>query len=870
MRKILTAFLAAAVLLSAFTLTSFAFPDIENSKYITDINELNILGIMTGDEEGNFNPHESLTRAEFAKIITTIDMEGMGTVSGGTTDFKDFDDSHWGFSYIYYVASRGYMRGYGDGTFRPDECITGYEAVKVLLSLSGYEYKAVAAGGYPVGYEAVARSLGMLSGITVDLNEYLYRDEIAKIINNTLDLNYVELVGVSSNLEYKVHSDKTILSEKLGVKRGKGRVLATDSAALGVNDVTEVGKINIDGMILDSEISDAREYLGYKVKFMYRFDKEDEDIKTLISIENDRSKVLTVKEEDFVSLSGGVLTYESGDSTEKVNVSQNADYILNGDNVALSEELFEEFRMGDITLVSADKGSVYDVVIITSWKVMVVDITDTRSKVLRDKYDANLRFDLEEEADKVKRIIKDGKEIDFSQVKVGDVITAAEGKYSSVYYVTSSSERGIIEGYDEDYIYLNGKEIKRNYYFLENNANTDAGKNVTVYLDYFGNATTYAIGITEGETLAYLVKLKGRETVADTTVYAKLFFTDGSLGTYTFADNVYVNGELVKSINEAKLVELLANEEGEYDQLLKVGLEEGEIRRLTLSRTEEELDAVGQDGFCLMYEEKARKYQTEPRCYDYEIYVDESTIYMAIPDDADSAEDRDYKIYDYKSYANTSSDYVFTGYTESKEDVIPSVIISKFSLGSGEASAVWEGHDTIAVISSVSNVVNENGEPLLKFHVFKGRFGDSRMEADVFVTLDDADRFDLDKEKKYTPRDLKPGDVIVLKRGGDDFIELFRVVRKYSTGVFVTPDTGGVNYVYEKEVTDIKGNYVFTVDEAGEKATYFMETNTYIIFVSEINGNVKVENGTVTDIVPEDYGIFQITSRLPFTVVIFK
>ncbi len=865
MRKILTAFLAAAVLLSAFTLTSFAFPDIENSKYITDINELNILGIMTGDEEGNFNPHESLTRAEFAKIITTIDMEGMGTVSGGTTDFKDFDDSHWGFSYIYYVASRGYMRGYGDGTFRPDECITGYEAVKVLLSLSGYEYKAVAAGGYPVGYEAAARSLGMLSGITVDLNEYLYRDEIAKIINNTLDLNYVELVGVSSNLEYKVHSDKTILSEKLGVKRGKGRVLATDSAALGVNDVTEVGKINIDGMILDSEVSEAREYLGYKVKFMYRFDKEDEDIKTLISIENDRSKVLTIKEEDFVSLSGGVLTYESGDSTEKVNVSQNADYILNGSNVPLSEELFENFKMGEMTLIS-DGSSVYDAVIITSWKIMEVDVTDTLNKVLRDKFNPNFRINLDEETDKVKKIYKDGKEIDFSGIKQGDIITAAEGKVSSVYYVTSGSERGIIEGYDEDYIYLNGNGIKRNYYFLENYP-VDAGKNVTVKFDYFGNAAAFSVGITEGESLAYLVKLKGKETAADTTVFAKLFFEDGSLGSYTFANDIYVNGEYIKNINEAKLLEILSDEEGEYAQLLKVKLAEGLVKGITLARAPEVLEEAGTDGFCLMYEEKERVCQEEADCYDYEVYIDENTKYFQIPEDAENADAKEFKILDYKPYFTQGSRYVFTGYTESKEDVIASAIVPRVG---GSVSGVWEGHDTIAVISSVSNIVDEDGEQLLKFHVFKGRFGDSRMEADVFVSMDEADSLSLDKEGKYTPRELKAGDVIVLKRGSDDFIELFRVVRKYSTGVFVTPDTGNVNYVYEKNVTDVKGSFVFTEDSAGAKATYNILANTYVILVSESNGIIKVNNGTVTDIVPEDYGIFQITSRVPMTVVVFK
>lgn len=867
MKKIISAIIAVSILLSVFAMPSFAFSDIENSKYAVDINELNALGIMTGDESGKFNPEECLTRAEFAKIITEIDAGGMRLTAGGETPFKDVDDRHWGFPYIFYAVSRGYMNGYSDRTFRPDECITGYEVIKVLMVLSGYAYRAVALGGYPVGYEATARNLGVLNGITVDLNEFLYRDEIAKIINNTLDLKYVELVGVSENFEYKIHADKTLLSEKLGVKRGEGRVLANEFAAIGINEITPEGKINIDGVIVENEVNGAEELLGYNVRYMYRFDKDDEYNNVLISIENSDTKVLTVSAEDFISYSAGEFTYEDGDKNKTVRISQNADFIKNTDNVSFTGELFSEIKLGDITLISAKNSSEYDLAVIKSYRILVADVIDTRNMVIRDKFNEK-NLELEEEQGKIRIIMKDGKPAQFSDIKQGDVLTVMEGKSYTIAYITSENIRGTIEGYDEEGITIDGKYLKRDYYSFEN-CNAEAGKNVVVSLDYFGNVAYIGPGLTEGENLGYIVKLKGGSSEMEDTLKVKFFLTDETFLTCEFHTDIILNGDLIRNINEKKLIELIGDENGYYNQAVKFRLADEKVKSITVARPLEELEATNEDGFCLAYERRERSFHQDANCYDFEVYPDAETPFMSVPRYTENAEERDFKVLTYKNF---TSKVVFSGYTASKDKLVPELIVNVYENGSGGAKPVFEGHDALGVVSSVSRIVNEDGERVYKIHVFKSRtYSDKRTEIDLFVKEED-DAL-VDEVSRYKASELSAGDVIKYQADKEDYLEIFRMYREYPNGKFYNDNTGfgSTTGIMEKEVDSVKDGFIiFKSNETTAYRQMAKYENFYIILITDINGKAKVEQGTITDIVSGDTVIAHTISRAPMGLIVYK
>ena len=91
------------------------------------VSTLSAMGIVKGDSNGKFNPNAPITRAEFAAIAARFDDKANST----TADFSDIV-SHWAKNEISAASNNGWINGYPDGTFRPDNKITRAEAMTLV------------------------------------------------------------------------------------------------------------------------------------------------------------------------------------------------------------------------------------------------------------------------------------------------------------------------------------------------------------------------------------------------------------------------------------------------------------------------------------------------------------------------------------------------------------------------------------------------------------------------------------------------------------------------------------------------------------------------------------------------------------------
>ena len=91
------------------------------------VSTLSAMGIVKGDSHGKFNPDAPITRAEFAAIAARFDDKANTT----TADFSDIA-SHWAKNEISAASNNGWITGYPDGTFRPDNKITRAEAMTLV------------------------------------------------------------------------------------------------------------------------------------------------------------------------------------------------------------------------------------------------------------------------------------------------------------------------------------------------------------------------------------------------------------------------------------------------------------------------------------------------------------------------------------------------------------------------------------------------------------------------------------------------------------------------------------------------------------------------------------------------------------------
>ena len=91
------------------------------------VSTLSSMGIVKGHNDGTFAPNAPITRAEFAAIAARFDDKNTDTSS----KFTDIA-SHWAKNEIGIAANKGWINGYPDGTFRPNQYITRAEAMMLV------------------------------------------------------------------------------------------------------------------------------------------------------------------------------------------------------------------------------------------------------------------------------------------------------------------------------------------------------------------------------------------------------------------------------------------------------------------------------------------------------------------------------------------------------------------------------------------------------------------------------------------------------------------------------------------------------------------------------------------------------------------
>ncbi len=84
-------------------------------------------GIVSGYPDGTFKPNQAITRAEFASIASRF----AELTEEKDLTFSDLNASHWGYKAIRLAASNGWISGYPDNTFRPEQAITRAEVTSI-------------------------------------------------------------------------------------------------------------------------------------------------------------------------------------------------------------------------------------------------------------------------------------------------------------------------------------------------------------------------------------------------------------------------------------------------------------------------------------------------------------------------------------------------------------------------------------------------------------------------------------------------------------------------------------------------------------------------------------------------------------------
>ena len=190
MKKLLALVLALVMSMSLVTISNAAFKDADKIDYKEAVDVMNAVGVFIGDEKGNFNAKENLTREQAAKIIAYLELgsKAADALAGGAT-FTDVASTRWSAGFVGYCAQAGIVSGVGDSKFDPAGQLTALQFGKMLLVELGYDAKAEGMVGtdWAINTSKLMAGTKLMDGISGSVNQVLTREKAAQMCLNALE-----------------------------------------------------------------------------------------------------------------------------------------------------------------------------------------------------------------------------------------------------------------------------------------------------------------------------------------------------------------------------------------------------------------------------------------------------------------------------------------------------------------------------------------------------------------------------------------------------------------------------------------------------------------------------------------------------------
>ena len=203
MKKLLALVLALVMSMSLVTISNAAFKDADKIDYKEAVDVMNAVGVFVGDEKGNFNAKENLTREQAAKIIAYLELgsKAADALAGGAT-FTDVASTRWSAGFVGYCAQAGVVNGVGNSKFDPAGQLTALQFGKMLLVELGYDAKAAGMVGadWAINTSKLMAKAKLMDKIDGSVNQVLTREKAAQMTLNALKAPTVEYDTKGSNI----------------------------------------------------------------------------------------------------------------------------------------------------------------------------------------------------------------------------------------------------------------------------------------------------------------------------------------------------------------------------------------------------------------------------------------------------------------------------------------------------------------------------------------------------------------------------------------------------------------------------------------------------------------------------------------------
>ena len=540
----LTATMISGLMVMGSSAASYA--DVTSKNHQEAIEVLKSVGIMTGDEKGNFNPEAKLTRNEMAVVMSNLMAYNIKNYAN-TSHFTDVPE--WAEPYVAACYTNGITAGVTATTYGGSENLTTAQAALMVMKALGYfQYQSDFENDWQLSTVKQANKIDLFDDVDAGVKEDITRNQLAQLVLNALESGTVE----ADDDTIKVNADGvTVEAGKVKynyITSAKDYAEAIDNKTVTNNDgtmstgcIVELGEKLYNGDLTKKRTTDdfgrpANQW-EYQAKEVGTYaDTADNVFTAKVTSKKLYDAVGKTAAEDYkwtVSVDGVKVDNFSNDKLVKDKANDDADVL---------KDVWKGMGTGNgvITEVFVDgTDKTVDVAVIHQYAAEVLKVDEEEGTItlsdlsgVKDVADAKDEFETKDfaEDDIVIYTYANG---DIQSVYAAEKI---EGEVTSVRVKTITNNDGdLVTPGEGDNFTVNGTTYKYNKTMKvgemldTDNVNNDVvaymdANGYVAYVDESAVTYDYAYVLSMGSD-----KENWDEDAKGTTVYARLVLTDGTV-----------------------------------------------------------------------------------------------------------------------------------------------------------------------------------------------------------------------------------------------------------------------------------------------------------------------------------------------------
>lgn len=170
--------------------TGASYTDVTSKQNQEAIEVLQAVGIMVGDDNGNFNPDQKVTRNEMAVVMSNL-MDYRAATYAGTSPFTDVPS--WAEPYVAACWNNGITSGYTKTTYGGSDTVTTSQAALMLMKALGYfQYQSDFDSDWQFAVIKQAGKIDLFDDVDSGVREAMTRNDLAQLVLNALEAGTVE------------------------------------------------------------------------------------------------------------------------------------------------------------------------------------------------------------------------------------------------------------------------------------------------------------------------------------------------------------------------------------------------------------------------------------------------------------------------------------------------------------------------------------------------------------------------------------------------------------------------------------------------------------------------------------------------------